>query len=113
MHCSSRLMKKPRGKTAAEQRWLTRQLRDPYVKASHAQSFRCRSAFKLLEMDDEFRLLRPGDSVVDCGAAPGAWSQVAVQRVNSAGTGEGRDGCFVRYGRRSAVGQGQRLSPNL
>ncbi|KAM9712292.1 ADP-ribosyl cyclase/cyclic ADP-ribose hydrolase 1-like [Menidia menidia] len=48
---------------------------------------RTRSAFKLLEMDDEFRILQPGHSVVDCGAAPGAWSQVAVQRVNSSGTG--------------------------
>ncbi|XP_028267781.1 rRNA methyltransferase 2, mitochondrial isoform X2 [Parambassis ranga] len=46
-----------------------------------------RSAFKLLEIDDKFKLLQPGYSVVDCGAAPGAWSQVAVQRVNSAGTG--------------------------
>ncbi|TKS92168.1 rRNA methyltransferase 2, mitochondrial [Collichthys lucidus] len=79
-------MKKLKGRTAAEQRWVLRQLKDPYVKASHAQNFRCRSAFKLLEMDDKFRLLQPGQSVVDCGASPGAWSQVAVQRVNSAGT---------------------------
>ncbi|KAL7379371.1 hypothetical protein ABVT39_026725 [Epinephelus coioides] len=86
LHSSLCLMKKLKGKTAAEQRWLQRQLKDPYVKASHAQNFRCRSAFKLLEIDDKFRLLKPGYSVVDCGAAPGAWSQVAVQRVNSAGT---------------------------
>ncbi|XP_010728869.2 rRNA methyltransferase 2, mitochondrial [Larimichthys crocea] len=86
LHSSLCLMKKLKGKTAAEQRWVLRQLKDPYVKASHAQNFRCRSAFKLLEMDDKFRLLQPGHSVVDCGAAPGAWSQVAVQRVNSAGT---------------------------
>ncbi|XP_051797170.1 rRNA methyltransferase 2, mitochondrial isoform X1 [Acanthochromis polyacanthus] len=92
-HSSVCLLKKQRSKTAAEQRWLLRQLRDPYVKASHAQNFRCRSAFKLLEMDDKFRLLQPGFSVVDCGAAPGAWSQVAVQRVNSAGTGERTGGC--------------------
>ncbi|XP_041813408.1 rRNA methyltransferase 2, mitochondrial isoform X2 [Chelmon rostratus] len=86
LHASVCLMKKLKGKTAAEQRWMLRQLKDPYVKASHAQNFRCRSAFKLLEIDDKFRLLQPGHSVVDCGAAPGAWSQVAVQRVNSAGT---------------------------
>ncbi|XP_019949725.2 rRNA methyltransferase 2, mitochondrial [Paralichthys olivaceus] len=85
-HSSLSLMKKLKGKSAAEQRWLTRQLKDPYVKASHALNFRCRSAFKLLEIDDKFRLLQPGHTVVDCGAAPGAWSQVAVQRVNSAGT---------------------------
>lgn len=88
VHRSFSLMKKLKGKTHAEQRWMQRQLRDPYVKASHAQNFRCRSAFKLLEIDDKFRLLQPGHSVVDCGAAPGAWSQVAVQRVNSAGAGE-------------------------
>ncbi|KAK2833212.1 hypothetical protein Q5P01_017101 [Channa striata] len=86
VHSSSCLMKKFKGKTVAEQRWFTRQLRDPYVKASHAQNFRCRSAFKLLEIDDKFKVLQPGHSVVDCGAAPGAWSQVAAQRVNAAGT---------------------------
>ncbi|XP_061702099.1 rRNA methyltransferase 2, mitochondrial [Syngnathoides biaculeatus] len=82
-HSSSPLLKKKR---IAEQRWLARQSNDPYVKASHALNFRCRSAFKLLEVDDKFRLLQPGCGVVDCGAAPGAWSQVAVHRVNSAGT---------------------------
>ncbi|KAM9734857.1 rRNA methyltransferase 2, mitochondrial-like isoform 3-T3 [Menidia menidia] len=87
-HSSFGVMKKLKAKSPAEQRWVQRQLRDPYVKASHAQNFRCRSAFKLLEMDDEFRILQPGHSVVDCGAAPGAWSQVAVQRVNSSGTEE-------------------------
>ncbi|KAK5855900.1 hypothetical protein PBY51_007534 [Eleginops maclovinus] len=86
VHSSLCLMKNVKSKTAAEQRWLQRQLKDPYVKASHKLNFRCRSAFKLLEIDDKFRLLQPGCSVVDCGAAPGAWSQVAVQRVNSAGT---------------------------
>ncbi|CAN9505517.1 unnamed protein product [Ophioblennius macclurei] len=84
LHASSCLLKK-KSRSAAEQQWLQRQLRDPYVKASHHNNFRCRSAFKLLEIDDQFRLLQPGHSVVDCGAAPGAWSQVAVQRVNSAG----------------------------
>lgn len=88
LHCSFSLMKKLKGKTHAEQRWMLRHLKDPYVKASHTENFRCRSAFKLLEIDDKFHLLQPGYSVVDCGAAPGAWSQVAVQRVNSAGAGE-------------------------
>lgn len=96
IHSSLCLLKKMKGKTPAEQRWLQRQLSDPYVKASHALNFRCRSAFKLLEIDDKFRVLQPGYSVVDCGAAPGAWSQVAVQRVNSAGTGERRDGYRCR-----------------
>eukprot|EP00061_Rhincodon_typus_P013309 g39608.t1 len=72
-------------KTPAEQRWLTRQLRDPYVKSARQQNFRCRSAFKLLEIDEKHNILRPGISVIDCGAAPGAWSQVAVDRVNATG----------------------------
>jgi len=89
LHSSASLTKNVNSRSPAEQRWLQRQLRDPYVKAAHKQHFRCRSAFKLLEIDDKFRLLQPGLVVVDCGAAPGAWSQVAVRRVNSAGTGEG------------------------
>uniref|UniRef100_A0A8D1RL75 rRNA methyltransferase 2, mitochondrial n=2 Tax=Sus scrofa TaxID=9823 RepID=A0A8D1RL75_PIG len=75
-----------KGRTAAEHLWLARHLKDPFVKASKVESYRCRSAFKLLEMNERHRILRPGLRVLDCGAAPGAWSQVAVQRVNAAGT---------------------------
>ncbi|XP_017558699.2 rRNA methyltransferase 2, mitochondrial [Pygocentrus nattereri] len=88
-HASATALKKAplklKGKSGAEQRWLVRQLGDPFVKAAHSQNYRCRSAFKLLEIDDKYDVLRPGLSVVDCGAAPGAWSQVAAQRVNAAG----------------------------
>lgn len=63
-------------------------MKDPFVKAAKQQHYRCRSAFKLLEMDDKLHILRPGLSVLDCGAAPGAWSQVAVERVNALGTGK-------------------------
>ncbi|NXP13002.1 MRM2 methyltransferase, partial [Thinocorus orbignyianus] len=73
-------------KTGAEQLWLERQLKDPFVKAAKKEHYRCRSAFKLLEIDDKLRILRPGLAVLDCGAAPGAWSQVAVERVNALGT---------------------------
>ncbi|NXQ72095.1 MRM2 methyltransferase, partial [Quiscalus mexicanus] len=73
-------------KTGTEQRWLERHLKDPFVKVSKQQQYRCRSAFKLLEIDDKLCILRPGFSVLDCGAAPGAWSQVAVERVNALGT---------------------------
>ncbi|OWK11224.1 MRM2 [Cervus elaphus hippelaphus] len=76
-----------KGRTGAEHLWLTRHLRDPFVKAAKVESYRCRSAFKLLEMNERHQILRPGLRVLDCGAAPGAWSQVAVQRVNAAGTG--------------------------
>ncbi len=67
-------------RTPASQRWLARQLNDPYVAAAKQQGWRSRAAFKLLELDDKFKLLRRGALVVDLGAAPGGWTQVAVQR---------------------------------
>jgi 23S rRNA (uridine2552-2'-O)-methyltransferase len=69
-----------RGRSAASQRWLTRQLNDPYVTAARAQGWRSRAAFKLIELDERFHLLRTGQRVVDLGAAPGGWSQVAARR---------------------------------
>ena len=69
-----------RGRSVGSQRWLTRQLNDPYVRAAREQGWRSRAAFKLIELDDRFHVLRPGVRVVDLGAAPGGWSQVAVRR---------------------------------
>jgi 23S rRNA (uridine2552-2'-O)-methyltransferase len=69
-----------RGRSASSQRWLERQLNDPYVAQAKAQGWRSRSAFKLMELDDRFHLLGRGKRVVDLGAAPGGWSQVAVER---------------------------------
>ena len=69
-----------RGRSAASQRWLARQLNDPYVAAAKQQGWRSRAAFKLLELDEKFHLLRPGMTVLDLGAAPGGWTQVVVQR---------------------------------
>jgi 23S rRNA (uridine2552-2'-O)-methyltransferase len=63
--------------------WLERQLNDPYVAKAKAQGYRSRAAFKLLEIDDKYRLLKPGMSVVDLGAAPGGWSQIAAKRVGA------------------------------
>ncbi|MBB4364619.1 23S rRNA (uridine2552-2'-O)-methyltransferase [Bradyrhizobium sp. CIR18] len=63
--------------------WLERQLNDPYVVKAKAAGYRSRAAFKLLEIDDKFRLLKPGMAVVDLGAAPGGWSQIAAKRVGS------------------------------
>jgi 23S rRNA (uridine2552-2'-O)-methyltransferase len=68
------------GRSVGSQRWLARQLNDPYVAAARAQGYRSRAAFKLIEMDDKYRLLRRGVRVVDLGAAPGGWTQVAVDR---------------------------------
>ena len=67
-------------RSAASQRWLTRQLNDPYVAAAKQQGFRSRAAFKLVELDERFRLIRRGVKVIDLGAAPGGWTQVAMQR---------------------------------
>ncbi len=67
-------------RSPASQRWLERQLNDPYVAAAQAQGWRSRAAFKLIELNDKYHFLRPGVRVVDLGAAPGGWSQVAVQR---------------------------------
>ena len=69
-----------KGRSAASQRWLARQLNDPYVAAAKQQGWRSRAAFKLAELDDRFRLIRRGARVVDLGAAPGGWTQVAVRR---------------------------------
>jgi len=67
-------------RTPAQQAWLARQLNDPYVAAAQAQGWRSRAAFKLIELDDKYHLIKPGMKVVDLGAAPGGWSQVAVKR---------------------------------
>lgn len=69
-----------RGRTAASQEWLKRQLNDPYVAAAQAQGWRSRAAFKLIEMDDRYKLIKPGMRVLDLGAAPGGWCQVAKKR---------------------------------
>ncbi len=69
-----------RGRSTASQKWLQRQLNDPYVRAAQQQGLRSRAAFKLMELDDRFHLLRGGSRVIDLGAAPGGWSQVAIKR---------------------------------
>lgn len=70
-------------KSASSVRWLQRQLNDPYVHAAKREGYRSRAAFKLLEIDNKYRLLKPGYRVVDLGAAPGGWSQIAADRVLS------------------------------
>lgn len=78
-------------RSPASQRWLARQINDPFVAAARAQGLRSRAAFKLIGLDDRFGLLRPGARVVDLGAAPGGWTQVAVQRVGPRGKVVGID----------------------
>lgn len=76
-------VKTGKGRTVSQKTWLERQLNDPYVAEARKLGYRSRAAFKLSEIDDKFRFLKPGGRVVDLGAAPGGWSQVAVQRVNA------------------------------
>src|SRR5205085_1267701 len=73
-----------KGRTLASKLWLERQLNDPYVARAKREGLRSRAAFKLAEIDDRFHLLKPGSKVVDLGAAPGGWSQVAAERALAA-----------------------------
>ena len=74
-------VRKARRRKPSSTAWLSRQLNDPYVAEARRQGYRSRAAFKLIELDDRFHLLRPGIRVVDLGCAPGGWTQVAVERV--------------------------------
>lgn len=76
-------VKTARKRSVSSARWLERQLNDPYVKAAKHEGMRSRAAYKLKEMDDKYRLLKPGMRVIDLGAAPGGWSQIAAERVKS------------------------------
>lgn len=77
---STQRVKTARGRKNSSTRWLQRQLNDPYVAEAERLGYRSRAAFKLLEIDDKVKLLKPGVTVVDLGAAPGGWCQVAVER---------------------------------
>jgi len=76
-------VKTAKSRTVSSQRWLERQLNDPYVAAAKREGMRSRAAYKLAELDDKHKLLKPGMRVVDLGAAPGGWSQIAAERVKS------------------------------
>jgi 23S rRNA (uridine2552-2'-O)-methyltransferase len=72
-------------KSHSSKQWLRRHVNDPYVQRSKREGYRSRSAYKLAEIDDRDKLLKPGQLVVDLGAAPGGWSQVAARRLGSKG----------------------------
>ena len=82
-------VKTAKGRPIGSSEWLRRQLNDPYVQEAKQRGYRSRAAFKLLEIDEKAHLLKPGQRVVDLGAAPGGWTQVAVQKVKSQ-EGKGR-----------------------
>jgi 23S rRNA (uridine2552-2'-O)-methyltransferase len=85
-------VKSARKRSTSSTRWLQRQLNDPYVADAKRRGYRSRAAFKLLQLDERFKLLKPGARVVDLGAAPGGWTQIAVERVAG---GSGRPGKVV------------------
>ena len=83
-------LKSAKRRRPSSRRWLERQLNDPYVAAAREEGYRSRAAFKLIEIDDRFGLLAAGRRVVDLGAAPGGWTQVAAERVKAGKPGGGR-----------------------
>lgn len=88
-------VKTARGRKSSSTQWLKRQLNDPYVIEARRLGYRSRAAFKILEMDEKYDFLKPGARIVDLGAAPGGWTQVAVERINALGTEKGKQGVIV------------------
>ncbi len=82
-------VKSGKGRTLSSKLWLERQLNDPYVARAKREGYRSRAVYKLIEIDDKHRFLKSGGRVVDLGAAPGGWSQIAAKRVGAA-EGKGR-----------------------
>jgi 23S rRNA (uridine2552-2'-O)-methyltransferase len=76
-------VKTARKRSLSSTLWLERQLNDPYVARAKRDGYRSRAAYKLIEMDDRYHLLKPGTRIVDLGAAPGGWSQIAADRVKA------------------------------
>ena len=72
-----------KGRKVSSTRWLKRQLNDPYIEAAKRDGYRSRSAYKLMQLNDRFQLLKPDMKVIDLGAAPGSWSQVIVREIGS------------------------------
>jgi 23S rRNA (uridine2552-2'-O)-methyltransferase len=82
-------IKDKKERTVSQKQWLERQLNDPYVHEARKRGYRSRAAFKLVEIDDKYKFLKPGGYIIDLGAAPGGWSQISSDRVKSV-EGKGR-----------------------
>ena len=78
-------LKDEKRRTLSSRTWLERQISDPYVARAKREGFRSRAAYKLAEIDDKYRLFKPGARVIDLGAAPGGWSEIAARRVGANG----------------------------
>jgi 23S rRNA (uridine2552-2'-O)-methyltransferase len=91
----SERLRKSKGRKESSTRWLKRQLSDPYVSEAREQGLRSRAAFKLIELDDKFRFLKPGKNIIDLGSSPGGWSMIAAKRVNVQGLTKGKQGKVI------------------
>src|SRR3974390_3439295 len=78
-------LKDEKRRTLSSRTWLERQIKDPYVARAKREGYRSRAAFKLAEIDDKFHILKKDARVVDLGAAPGGWSEIAARRIGSGG----------------------------
>lgn len=78
-------VKTARGRKKSSTKWLERQLNDPYVQQAKRDGYRSRAAYKLIELDEKFHIFKTGQRVLDLGAAPGGWSQIAVDRIGNKG----------------------------
>ena len=78
-------VKMNRQRTVSSARWLERQLNDPFVKQAREEGYRARSVYKIIELDDKLKFFKPGAIVVDLGATPGSWSQIAAERLKGKG----------------------------
>jgi 23S rRNA (uridine2552-2'-O)-methyltransferase len=78
-------LKDEKRRTLSSRTWLERQLSDPYVARAKSEGLRSRAAYKLAEVDDKYHVLKPGARVVDLGAAPGGWSEIAARRIGGTG----------------------------
>ena len=87
-------VKTAKKRSVSSARWLERQLNDPYVAKAKREGYRSRAAYKLIELEERFHILKPGMAVVDLGAAPGGWTQIAARRVRAAAS-EGARGKVV------------------
>ena len=80
----SDMTNKNKGQASSSNKWLERKYRDIFTKQAGRENYRCRSAYKLIQINEKFNLLHPGGLVIDCGSSPGSWCQVAAQNVNAA-----------------------------
>lgn len=79
-------VKSARGRTNSSTRWLQRQLNDPYVAQAKRDGYRSRAAYKMQEIQEKFHIFKPGQRILDLGAAPGGWSQIALEHIGKKGS---------------------------